>query len=266
MDWRSFIAGVIVGWLIELAIDWFYWRRVRAADAPTVASTTFDGITLEEHRSQLQTAEARIQRLEADLAAARDSRGNELAEARGEIERLQAELAASQADISRLTTAQSETESLRSELETSRADAARLVTAQAELERLRADAAEHQACAEKLAAAQTEIGRLQNEVARLQPVEPSDLKRIEGIGPKIEGLLNDAGILTFRQLATMDNERLRMIISQAGERYRLADPSTWPEQARLAAEEKWDQLSRLQEGLRGGRQSRPPEKGGATPL
>lgn len=265
MDWRSFIVGLIVGWLVELAIDWFYWRRVRATDSID-ASTSVDGVSLEEHRSQLQAAEARIKQLEADLAAARDNHRDELAEAQGEIERLQAELAASQVDISMLTTAQSGAESLRSELETSQADAARLHSVQAELERLQADAVEHQACAEKLAAAQIEIERLQSEVARLQPVEPSDLKRIEGIGPKIEGLLNDAGILNFQQLATTDSERLRMIMSQAGERYRLADPGTWPEQARLAAEEKWDELARLQEGLRGGRQGRPPEKGGATPL
>lgn len=223
MDWRSFVAGLIVGWLIELAIDWFYWRRGQAA--PAAVSATSGGVELEEHRSQLRAAEARIQQLETDLATARDNRADDLAQARSQIENLQAEL-----------------------------------------ERLRADTAEHQSCVEKLAAARTEIERLQSEVARLQPVEPSDLKRIEGIGPKIEELLNNAGILTFQQLAAASIEQLQTILSEAGERYRLAEPSTWPEQARLAAEERWDELSQLQAGLRGGRQGKPPEKGGAAPL
>jgi predicted flap endonuclease-1-like 5' DNA nuclease len=154
---------------------------------------------------------------------------------------------------------------LRSELATRQADAANLVATQAEVEQLRAEVAEHQACTENLAAARAEIEGLRQEVARLQPLEPSDLKRIEGIGAKIEGLLNDAGILTFQQLATTDTERLRMILSAAGERYRLADPTSWPEQARLAADEKWDELSQLQDELKSGRQ-RSPGQGGATPV
>ena len=35
------------------------------------------------------------------------------------------------------------------------------------------------------------------------PVVPDDLKIVEGIGPKIEGVLNKEGILTFAQLALL---------------------------------------------------------------
>jgi predicted flap endonuclease-1-like 5' DNA nuclease len=89
--------------------------------------------------------------------------------------------------------------------------------------------------------------------AASQATERSDLKRVEGIGPKIEGLLNDAGIYRFRQLAEADVEDLKVILEQAGERYQLADPGTWPQQARLAAEGKWDELTALQDELKGGR-------------
>lgn len=84
-------------------------------------------------------------------------------------------------------------------------------------------------------------------------VVPSDLKRVEGIGPKIEEILNNAGIHTFQQLAESNVERLQTVLQEAGERYRMADPHTWPEQARLAAEEKWDELAALQDQLKGGR-------------
>ena len=79
-----------------------------------------------------------------------------------------------------------------------------------------------------------------------------DLTRIEGIGPKISGLLREAGISTFAQLAGTGVDRLEQIIAEAG-LTALANPSTWPAQARLAAEGQWDRLDALQEELKGGR-------------
>ncbi len=89
------------------------------------------------------------------------------------------------------------------------------------------------------------------------PAPPSprvadDLTRIEGIGPKISGLLREAGISTFAQLAMAPVERLEKIIADA-DLTALADPGTWPAQARLAAEGEWERLSALQEELKGGR-------------
>lgn len=80
-----------------------------------------------------------------------------------------------------------------------------------------------------------------------------DLRKIEGIGPKIAGLLNADGIGTFDSLAAAEVTRLQRVLDDAGNRYRLADPSTWPEQAALAAAGDWDGLEKLQEALKGGR-------------
>ncbi len=84
------------------------------------------------------------------------------------------------------------------------------------------------------------------------PSEPDDLKVIEGIGPKIAGLLANAGITTFAQLAAADVGRLKQILTDAGLE-RLADPTTWPEQARLAGAGDWAALQKLQDELKGGR-------------
>lgn len=81
-----------------------------------------------------------------------------------------------------------------------------------------------------------------------------DLTRIEGIGPKISGLLQAAGISTFEQLAGTGVDRLEQILADA-ELAGLANPSTWPEQARLAAEGDWQRLETLQEELKGGRRA-----------
>ena len=82
---------------------------------------------------------------------------------------------------------------------------------------------------------------------------PDDLKRIEGIGPKIAGLLQAAGITTFAQLAASDVSRLEQILSRAG--LAMTDPGSWPEQASLAAAGKWGELQALQDRLKGGRRA-----------
>jgi len=86
------------------------------------------------------------------------------------------------------------------------------------------------------------------------PTPADDLKIVEGIGPKIEELLNLEGILTFGQLASASPERLTRILRAAGPRFQIQNPGTWPRQAQLAADEDWDGLKRLQNELTAGRQ------------
>lgn len=81
---------------------------------------------------------------------------------------------------------------------------------------------------------------------------PDDLKVVEGIGPKIEGLLKADGIDTWSDLAVATVDRLQGILDTAGKRYRLAKPSTWPKQAALARDGKWAELKEYQDFLQGG--------------
>lgn len=82
---------------------------------------------------------------------------------------------------------------------------------------------------------------------------PEDLKVVEGIGPKIEQLFKAEGIKTWADLAATATSRMQEILDAAGDRYRLADPGTWAQQAGLAAAGKWEQLSTLQDQLKGGK-------------
>jgi large subunit ribosomal protein L21 len=79
-----------------------------------------------------------------------------------------------------------------------------------------------------------------------------DLTKIEGIGPKIAGLLNEAGVHTFADLAASKTEMLSELLHKAGSRFASHNPSTWAEQAKLAADGKWDELKALQAALDGG--------------
>ncbi|MEL6122191.1 MAG: DUF4332 domain-containing protein [Bacteroidota bacterium] len=80
-----------------------------------------------------------------------------------------------------------------------------------------------------------------------------DLTAVEGIGPKIAGLLRSNGVNTWDELSTTSPDRLREILASGGSRFRLADPDTWPKQAALAAAGEWDKLQEYQDFLDGGR-------------
>ncbi len=84
----------------------------------------------------------------------------------------------------------------------------------------------------------------------VQPV-PDDLKIIEGIGPKIEEILNAAGIWTWKQLASTDTAKIRKILDAQG--MALHDPTTWPSQGQMAADGRMDELMAWQRELDGGR-------------
>ena len=80
-----------------------------------------------------------------------------------------------------------------------------------------------------------------------------DLKKIEGIGPKIEELLNSNNIHTYSDLAGTSADAIKAILQEAGPRYQMHNPTTWPQQAGLAADGRWDELERLQAELDGGK-------------
>jgi predicted flap endonuclease-1-like 5' DNA nuclease len=80
----------------------------------------------------------------------------------------------------------------------------------------------------------------------------NDLTIVEGIGPKINELFNNAGIKTFAQLAAATVPQMRKILDDGGSRFRIANPSTWAQQGALAAENKWAELKKLQDKLSAG--------------
>jgi len=77
-----------------------------------------------------------------------------------------------------------------------------------------------------------------------------DLKVIEGIGPKMASILNQAGIKTYSSLANTSVEKLDEILSAAN--MITGRTKTWPDQARLAADGNWEELKILQDSLKGG--------------
>jgi predicted flap endonuclease-1-like 5' DNA nuclease len=201
MNWLSFFIGVLVGWLIELLIDFFFWRRRRQESDSTM-----------EVRTELATMETKAGHLEAQLVGVQDDQARcarELQACHEALSQARAQLAAKEDEVQ--------------QLQASLADA-------------------HISMAERTSALTTLAG-----------FDPHNLQKIEGIGPKIAGILNAHGIHNFADLAKAAVEDLQQYLREAGPRYRLADPTTWPAQARLAADGDWEALDTLQGNLKGGR-------------
>jgi len=77
-----------------------------------------------------------------------------------------------------------------------------------------------------------------------------DLKKIEGIGPKIAETLVAAGIASYADLAKADSAKISEIIADVRGNHVT---ETWPAQAQLAADGKWDELKKWQDELDGGK-------------
>ncbi len=100
---------------------------------------------------------------------------------------------------------------------------------------------------------QKSIAAVEGTPAPAISADRDDLTVVEGIGPKIQMLLNQYGIFTYRQLAEADVTRLKEILSTAGPQLAMHDPGTWPSQANLAANDQWDTLKSVQGFLKGGK-------------
>ena len=109
--------------------------------------------------------------------------------------------------------------------------------------------------AEPKAAAKTEAKKAAPKAkpaAKKATGKADDLKKIEGAGPKAAEALVNAGYETFAKVAKAKPEELSNILSQASSRLAHLVTDTWPKQAKLAADGKWDELKELQDRLDGG--------------
>ena len=104
---------------------------------------------------------------------------------------------------------------------------------------------------------ETAIRQLKCEVAKKAKAtgkrRKDDLKKVEGIGPKIEQIFNKVGIYTWEELANAKVSFLQEQLDKAGPRYRIHKPATWPKQSGMAAKGQWDKLKKWQDQLNGGK-------------
>jgi len=101
----------------------------------------------------------------------------------------------------------------------------------------------------------TDKPKKEKKAAKAEKAEatPDDLTKIEGIGKKIADLLAAEKIESFKDLSKTSAKKLKNILEVAGSKFNVHDPSSWPEQAKLAAAGKWAELKELQNDLIAGK-------------
>jgi predicted flap endonuclease-1-like 5' DNA nuclease len=247
MEWLSFLVGALVGWVVEWLIDFFYWRRKWVSDAGAEAQLRNELAAAQEElealRAQLSAQEQRISTLGQAVAAPAvddltmiEGVGPKTVELLNQHDIYTfAQLA--EADVGDLRAILEEGGSgFRMADPTSWPRQARLAANRDWV---------------RLAALKQELTGGVRRPAQVE-VPSDDLTMIEGVGPKTAELLNQHGIRTFAQLADTDAEELRAILEEGGSGFRMADPTSWPRQARLAANRDWVRLAALKQELTGG--------------
>ncbi len=79
-----------------------------------------------------------------------------------------------------------------------------------------------------------------------------DLTKIEGIGPKAAEALVAAGLATFADLGKAKVPAIQKILDESDGKFGMMKPATWPKQAKMAADDKWDELKKWQDEMDGG--------------
>lgn len=82
--------------------------------------------------------------------------------------------------------------------------------------------------------------------------ESDDLTKIEGVGPKAAEALANAGMGTYSDLAKGDANKIKEVLTEASSRMAHLDTASWPKQAQMAADGKWDELKVWQDNAKGG--------------
>jgi len=90
------------------------------------------------------------------------------------------------------------------------------------------------------------------EVTKAKSDKTEDLTKIEGVGPKAAEAMVAAGIDTYENVAKADPDKIKEILTESSSRMAHLDPTSWPKQAQLAADGKWDELQEWQDKAKGG--------------
>lgn len=227
-EWLPFLVGLFIGLAAMWLFDWWFYGQ-RGGGTADSADLRQKIAAAESARDDFQqrhrSAESRLEATSTDLVTARA----DAKEAQNKLTDSEERLAVAS---NNLKSANIEIEALRARLEACNRE---LTSAQSNL----SDSNASPAPAVPLAASMSsshhdeldDMGATLTMPTATAASTRDNLKRIHGIGPKYERLLNDADIYTFSMLASLTPQRLRDIIQPKD--WQFIDPESWIEQARI---------------------------------
>ena len=84
-------------------------------------------------------------------------------------------------------------------------------------------------------------------------IKENDLTVVEGIGPKIQELFHNHNVNTWKALSECSVDKCQSVLDSGGDRFKIHNPGSWPEQAKMAYEGRWADLLKWQDELDGGK-------------
>lgn len=95
----------------------------------------------------------------------------------------------------------------------------------------------------------THLDELESDNAKSEAATDDDFTKIQGIGPKSEQILKQAGVTSYDELSSISPEKIKSILVQADHRYAMYEVTYWPRQAKLAAQGDWEKFKALKHKL-----------------
>jgi predicted flap endonuclease-1-like 5' DNA nuclease len=284
MPWLAWLLPFILG----LALGWALWAKFQKLLEECQRQKVDLETSLKKQIADLEIAARLDHETIADLRGDVATADGRMREAIAETETLKKQLASDskltsnvnvdsnkmaslQGDLSnaenRIKTLSDENQSLKAKLEAASAEANRQAEeAQAAANKIVAGASEYDAkdstspsnIASNLSTSSGQSSGTTVEASAsaikgtpFDVLKDTQLQIFEGIGPKMEEVLNANGIRTWSDLASTSSDELRAILDKYGDQYKIIDPSGWSGQAQLATEKKWSELENIQEKLGG---------------
>ncbi len=112
--------------------------------------------------------------------------------------------------------------------------------------RASASAASSAVTAAPLTAVKREEPKTSEKTGAWAKLKEDNLQFVEGIGPKMNQVLQDNGYNSWAKVAAASRDELKSMLDKYGDKYKIIEPGDWPRQAKFAAEGDWDGLIKYQ--------------------
>ena len=245
------IAGLAIGIIISILRARTWKEEIRELDEQIEKIQSIDT----KNKEQIKNLNALLKGSQTNSENLRDqlktsaqnihNLSNQIKEMEQTIEQKDKELQTREGKIEELTTQAEERDQSNNQMNTelqTRASMIQQLTTQ--LEEAKEQGSEQES---SLSEKGQEIDRLKARMGAMQ----DNFTIITGIGPKVSAILRNSKINTFTQLSTLNVEKINEILEKANPNLlRLVDSTTWPEQAKLAADGDWGALTSLRDALR----------------
>jgi len=249
-----YLAGGLIGWLLA---GWFA-RRLKHSEAPVetvVEKEVVKVVDNPEHVALIGKLEGENSKISALMATISDYESSDMRVIEKEVEKiveidnpvLLARIKKLEEENSRISGLQNQIKDLESSRSTETTEVQKIVDNPKHIQRI-SSLEDELSALKKGPTIDLKAARSAGIAIRSE----NDLTAIEGIGPKINDLIQADGIKTFYALADTNPATIQKILDNAGSRFKMANPGTWPDQANLAANNRWPALKALQDVLIGG--------------